>query len=223
MSQIIIVVEVKERNQVLNRGNHFVFNSFENKTFRNEYKWGWIRISGITVQNWMPRTLLPSLSSGGDQHMMPITLGTTSRIPPATPDLAGSPTWKTQKANQYSIITSLLENGAAKAGTDMEGELAGEVVHAAGVHQAQSVSHSLRAQHAIAGDGAEAAVGQSRRHYTSALAGHLNGAQLMRKTQSFDLVDAKERQNLEKWQTAAIKREEANKRCCLIYFLLTWK
>ena len=38
MSQIIIVVEVKERNQVLNRGNHFVFNSFENKTFRNEYK-----------------------------------------------------------------------------------------------------------------------------------------------------------------------------------------
>lgn len=25
--------------------------------------------------------------------MMPITLGTTSRIPPATPDLAGRPTW----------------------------------------------------------------------------------------------------------------------------------
>lgn len=46
----------------------------------------------VTVQNWMPLTLLPSLSSGGDQHMMPITFGTTSRIPPATPDLAGRPT-----------------------------------------------------------------------------------------------------------------------------------
>lgn len=45
-----------------------------------------------TVQNWIPLTELPSLSSGGDQHMMPITLGTTSRIPPDTPDLAGRPT-----------------------------------------------------------------------------------------------------------------------------------
>lgn len=45
-----------------------------------------------TVQNWIPLTELPSLSSGGDQHTMPITLGTTSRIPPDTPDLAGRPT-----------------------------------------------------------------------------------------------------------------------------------
>ena len=48
--------------------------------------------AGVTVQNWMPLTLFPSLSSGGDQHMMPITLGTTNRMPPATPDLAGRPT-----------------------------------------------------------------------------------------------------------------------------------
>lgn len=52
----------------------------------------------------MPLTLLPNLSSGGDQHMMPITLGTTSRMPPATPDLAGSPTWKREKADQSSVI-----------------------------------------------------------------------------------------------------------------------
>lgn len=45
-----------------------------------------------TVQNCIPLTELPSLSSGGDQHITPITLGTTSRIPPATPDLAGRPT-----------------------------------------------------------------------------------------------------------------------------------
>lgn len=45
-----------------------------------------------TVQNWMPRTLLPSLSRGGDQHMTPMTLGTTSSIPPDTPDFAGRPT-----------------------------------------------------------------------------------------------------------------------------------
>lgn len=48
-----------------------------------------------TVQNWIPRTLLPSLSRGGDQHIMPITLGTTSRMPPETPDLAGRPTYNT--------------------------------------------------------------------------------------------------------------------------------
>ncbi len=47
------------------------------------------------MQNWIPRTLLPSLSRGGDQHTMPITLGTTSRMPPETPDLAGRPTYRT--------------------------------------------------------------------------------------------------------------------------------
>lgn len=42
----------------------------------------------------MPRTLFPSLSKGGDQHIIPMTLGTTSRTAPETPDLAGRPTWR---------------------------------------------------------------------------------------------------------------------------------
>lgn len=57
----------------------------------------------------MPLTLLPSLSRGGDQHMMPITFGTTRRIPPATPDLAGSPTWnrgtvKLRRSHQRAAV-----------------------------------------------------------------------------------------------------------------------
>lgn len=57
----------------------------------------------VTVQNWIPLPLLPSLSRGGDQHMMPITLGTTSRIPPATPDFAGRPTWKRRSVSERDI------------------------------------------------------------------------------------------------------------------------
>lgn len=56
-----------------------------------------------TVQNCIPLTELPSLSSGGDQHIIPITLGTTSKIPPATPDLAGRPTYN--RENKTSYIT----------------------------------------------------------------------------------------------------------------------
>lgn len=62
--------------------------------------------------------------------------------------------------------------------TDVESELSREVVHAAGVHQTQSVSHRLGVQHALACDWTEAAVGQSRRHDAGALTGHLDGAQL---------------------------------------------
>lgn len=47
----------------------------------------------ITWQKWMPRTLFPSRSKGGDQHIIPIMLGTTSRTAPEMPDLAGRPTW----------------------------------------------------------------------------------------------------------------------------------
>lgn len=36
VSQVIIVVEVKERNQVLNRGNHCSFYCFKYKKFLNE-------------------------------------------------------------------------------------------------------------------------------------------------------------------------------------------
>lgn len=63
--------------------------------------------------------------------------------------------------------------------TDVESKLSREVVHAAGMHQTQSVSHRLRAQDALACDWTEAAVGQSGRHDAGALTGHLDGAQLM--------------------------------------------
>lgn len=46
----------------------------------------------ITLQNCIPLTLLPSGSSGGDQIIIPHTLGTTIKIAPLTPDLAGKPT-----------------------------------------------------------------------------------------------------------------------------------
>lgn len=68
-----------------------------------------------------------------------------------------------------------------EADTDVKGELSGEVVHAAGMHQTQSVSHRLGAQDALACDWTETAVGQSRRHDAGALAGHLDGAQLEHK------------------------------------------
>lgn len=102
----------------------------------------------------------------------------------------------------------------------MEGELAREVVHAAGVHQAQSVSHRLGAQHTLACDGAEAAVGQSGRHDAGALAGHLNGAQLMRRDRKDSLVKHRRAtESLKKWQTAAVQVKES---CCfLLHF--TWK
>ncbi len=61
----------------------------------------------------------------------------------------------------------------------MEGKLSGEVVHAAGMHQTQRVSHCLGAQHTLSCDWTEATVGQSRRHDAGALTGHLDGAQLM--------------------------------------------
>lgn len=47
----------------------------------------------LTSQNWTPRQLLPISSSGGLHAHTPITLGTTSSTAPATPDLAGRPTW----------------------------------------------------------------------------------------------------------------------------------
>lgn len=62
--------------------------------------------------------------------------------------------------------------------TDVEGELSREVVHAAGVHQTQSVPHRLGAQHTLACDWTEAAVGQSGRHDAGALTSHLDGTQL---------------------------------------------
>lgn len=60
----------------------------------------------------------------------------------------------------------------------MEGELSREVVHPAGVHQAQRVPHRLGAQHALTRDGTDAAVGQRGGHDAGALTGHLDGAQL---------------------------------------------
>lgn len=58
--------------------------------------------------------------------------------------------------------------------THVEGKLAGEVVHAAGVHETQGVAHSFGAQHALACDWTNAPVGQRGGHDTSRLAGHLD-------------------------------------------------
>lgn len=60
----------------------------------------------------------------------------------------------------------------------MEGELAREVIHATGVHEAERVTYGLGAEHALACDGAEPTIGQSGGHDTGALTGHLDGAQL---------------------------------------------
>lgn len=48
--------------------------------------------------------------------------------------------------------------------THMEGELAREVIHAAGVHEAEGVPHGFSTQHALACDGADATVGESGCH-----------------------------------------------------------
>ena len=67
----------------------------------------WIQEDGrcSTLQNSMPRTELPEMSSGGDHRAMPITFGMTRSNPPHTPDLAGKPTYIT--SNQSSSSFSL--------------------------------------------------------------------------------------------------------------------
>ena len=45
-----------------------------------------------TLQKSIPLTLFPKGSSGGDQTIIPHTLGTTINIAPLTPDFAGKPT-----------------------------------------------------------------------------------------------------------------------------------
>lgn len=69
--------------------------------------------------------------------------------------------------------------------THMEGELAGEVVHAAGIHEAQGVSHSLGAQDALACDWTDAPVGQGGGHDAPSLTGHLDGTQLEKENLMF--------------------------------------
>lgn len=70
---------------------------------------------------------------------------------------------------------------SGRGDTDVKSKLSREVIHAAGVHQTQGVSHRLRAQHTLARDWTETAVGQSCRHNAGTLTGHLNGAQLIEK------------------------------------------
>lgn len=66
----------------------------------------------------------------------------------------------------------------SQRGTHVEGKLSREVVHAAGMHEAQGVADGLRAQHALACDWTNAPVGQRGRHDASRLTRHLDGAQL---------------------------------------------
>ena len=75
-----------------------------------------------------------------------------------------------------AVLWCYMSYGGEVQYTHVEGELAREVVHAAGVHEAQRVTHCLRAQHALARDWTEAAVCQGGRHDAGALAGHLDGA-----------------------------------------------
>lgn len=60
----------------------------------------------------------------------------------------------------------------------MKGKLAGEVVHAAGIHEAQGVSNSLGAQDTLARDWTHAPIGQGGGHDAPRLAGRLDGTQL---------------------------------------------
>ena len=59
-----------------------------------------------SLQNWSPLTELPKLSSGGDQRLMPITLGMTTISEPLPPALAGSPTMKANLPE--SVICNVL-------------------------------------------------------------------------------------------------------------------
>ena len=60
----------------------------------------------LTLTNWTPRTLLPHLSRAGLQTQKPILLGTTTIIPPDTPDFAGKPAYKQPKIGIESYIIS---------------------------------------------------------------------------------------------------------------------
>ncbi len=82
--------------------------------------------------------------------------------------------WHTEHVNYLWFCVYMCES----AKTYMEGKLSGEVIHAAGVHEAEGVSHGLWAQHTLACDWTEAAVGQCGSHDASALTRDLNGAQL---------------------------------------------
>lgn len=105
--QVVIIVKIKDFHQILkgrSRRNGSIISKTEHqrelrmlmvlKGMLRFLYWS-LRtfLTSRTVQNWIPLTEFPSLSSGGDQHIIPITLGTTNRIPPDTPDLAGRPTY----------------------------------------------------------------------------------------------------------------------------------
>lgn len=119
---------------------------------------------------------------------MPMTLGTTRRTAPETPDLAGKPTWtKKQKRNMLIFLkapvfdqdkTPSQVSEAYESVAHMEGELSGEVVHPAGMHETQRVPNGVCAQHTLAGDWTNASVGQRGRHDAARLTRHLDGAQL---------------------------------------------
>lgn len=188
--QVVVIVEVEVRHQLL--VNHRLTHD---DTICNACRLGTIKERPISIgrgglitwEKRMPRTLLPSRSKGGDQHIIPIMLGTTSRIAPEMPDLAGKPTW-TGGANKTS--KSKLEALEAKKipeflMTHMEGKLSREVVHATGMHETQGVTDSLSAQHTLACDWTNAPIGQCGSHDASWLTGHLNGAQLEQKNLVF--------------------------------------
>lgn len=114
--QVVVIVEVEVRHQLLvnRRLSH-------EDTICDACRLGKIKRRPISINcggliTWekrMPRTLFPSRSKGGDQHIIPIMLGTTRRIAPEMPDLAGKPTWaggakKTSKTQLEALEAKIL-------------------------------------------------------------------------------------------------------------------
>lgn len=76
------------------------------------------------------------------------------------------------------VQTALLTADEGDAVTHVESKLPGEVIHAAGVHQAQRVPNGFRAQDALPSDRAETAIRQRCSHHTSRFTRDFDGAQL---------------------------------------------
>lgn len=159
VSQIIIVVEVTQRNQVLKRGNHSFCTVLTIKYFlwlklRTDWRSG-VYCAELDASDTVAQ-LVKWRGPAHDAHH----IGNNQQNPASDAGFSRKPDLEETKDKSITgSLTCLHEEGATATETDMEGELAREVIHAAGVHQAQSVSHRLGAQHALACDGAEAAVG----------------------------------------------------------------
>lgn len=100
VSQIVIVMEVKKRNQFLRK--YQTWHAVQSGAFCP-------CASSVQVHTWQnctARTLFPTRLIGGDQHITPMIFGTTKSTAPDTPDLAGRPTWLV-KDNSTGYVSRL--------------------------------------------------------------------------------------------------------------------